>query len=237
LSIIYAAGFRGDAAAHAGSQRYVLVNRGWVPAAYRTTVIKRLPVSSSQGRGGVQRKVHGAVDQGRRGQCLAEPGVRAITRPPAFGDQQDSAVNSSAINVDLGATPCVCFQWYALSFAIFIYYLVSNDAHNATVNRLWLVAIAPFIASFTAYYFYQPEGRVNYGDLMDARQLTRAPMTLADGAAFSLKQLEGKWLFVVADDAACDAYCEKKLWQIRQVRKTQGKYPERIERVADYRCG
>lgn len=111
---------------------------------------------------------------------------------------------------------------------------MSNDAPPRSRKTLWLVAavcIAPFIASFTTYYFYQPEGRVNYGQLMDARQLPRTAMTLTDGTAFSLRQLEGKWLFVVVDDAACDAYCEKKLWQIRQIRKTQGKYPERIERV------
>lgn len=111
---------------------------------------------------------------------------------------------------------------------------MSNDVPQTSRKTLWLVAavcIAPFIASFAAYYFYQPEGRVNYGTLLDARQLPRTGLTLADGEAFSLKQLEGKWLFVVVDDAACDAYCEKKLWQIRQVRKTQGKYPERIERV------
>jgi cytochrome oxidase Cu insertion factor (SCO1/SenC/PrrC family) len=111
---------------------------------------------------------------------------------------------------------------------------MSNEAPPTSRKTLWLVAavcIAPFIASFATYYFYQPEGRVNYGDLMDARQLPRTPLTLADGGTFSLKQLEGKWLFIVVDDVACDAYCEKKLWQIRQVRKTQGKYPERIERV------
>lgn len=111
---------------------------------------------------------------------------------------------------------------------------MSNDAPPRSRKMLWLVAavcVAPFIASFTAYYFYQPEGRVNYGELMDAKPLPRAPLTLTDGGAFTLQQLEGKWLFVVVDDAACDAYCEKKLWQIRQIRKTQGKYPERIERV------
>lgn len=111
---------------------------------------------------------------------------------------------------------------------------MSNDVPQTSNKTLWLVAavcIAPFVASFTAYYFYQPEGRINYGTLMDARQLPRTPLTLADGGTFSLKQLEGKWMFVVVDDAACDEYCEKKLWQIRQVRKTQGKYPERIERV------
>ena len=111
---------------------------------------------------------------------------------------------------------------------------MSNDAPSQSRKTLWLVAavcIAPFIASFAAYYFYQPEGRVNYGELMADRQLPAAALKLIDGSAFSLAQLRGKWLFVTVDDAACDAYCEKKLWQIRQVRKTQGKYPERIERV------
>ena len=110
-----------------------------------------------------------------------------------------------------------------------------SDAAAPRSNRtLWLVAavcVAPFVASFAAYYFYQPEGRLNYGELMADRQLPVTALKLVDGTAFSLAQLRGKWLFVTADDAACDAYCEKKLWQIRQVRKTQGKYPERIERV------
>ncbi len=111
---------------------------------------------------------------------------------------------------------------------------MSNAAPPQSRKTLWLVAavcIAPFVASFAAYYFYQPDGRVNYGELMADRQLPAAALKLVDGDAFSLLQLRGKWLFVTVDDAACDAYCEKKLWQIRQVRKTQGKYPERIERV------
>ena len=111
---------------------------------------------------------------------------------------------------------------------------MSNDAPPQSRKTLWLVAavcIAPFVASFAAYYFYQPDGRVNYGELMADQQLPAAGLKLTDGNAFALAQLRGKWLFVTVDDAACDAYCEKKLWQIRQVRKTQGKYPERIERV------
>ncbi len=111
---------------------------------------------------------------------------------------------------------------------------MSNDAPPQSRKTLWLVAavcIAPFVASFAAYYFYQPEGRVNYGELMADKQLPDAALKLTDGKKFELSQLRGKWLFVTVDDAACDAYCEKKLWQMRQVRKTQGKYPERIERV------
>lgn len=111
---------------------------------------------------------------------------------------------------------------------------MSKDVPPQSRRTLWLVAavcIAPFVASFAAYYFYQPDGRVNYGELMADRQLPDAVLKLTDGKTFALSQLRGKWLFVTVDDAACNAYCEKKLWQIRQVRKTQGKYPERIERV------
>lgn len=116
---------------------------------------------------------------------------------------------------------------------------MSNDASQASPearsNRtLWLVlavCIAPFIASFAAYYFYQPDGRVNYGTLIEAKKLPVEPLVQAVGGGFMLRQLEGKWIFLTVDDATCDAYCDKKLWQIRQVRKTQGKYPERIERL------
>ncbi|MBX3650416.1 MAG: cytochrome C oxidase subunit I [Burkholderiales bacterium] len=111
---------------------------------------------------------------------------------------------------------------------------MSNEPRPQSRKTLWLVAvvcIAPFVLSFAAYYFYQPEGRVNYGELVEGRQLPDAPLKLADGKPFSFAQLRGKWLFVTVDAAACDAYCDLKLWQIRQVRKTQGKYPERIERV------
>lgn len=111
---------------------------------------------------------------------------------------------------------------------------MSDDVQPRSRKTLWLVlavCIAPFIASFAAYYFYQPDGRVNYGELMPAGKLPVEPLAQAGGGGFMLRQLEGKWIFVVVDDAACDAYCEKKLWQIRQIRKTQGKYPERIERL------
>lgn len=111
---------------------------------------------------------------------------------------------------------------------------MSNETPRQSRRTLWLVAavcIAPFVASFVAYYFFQPDGRVNYGELIEGKKLPPVSLKLTDGSDFSLGSLAGKWLFMVVDDAACNAYCEKKLWQIRQVRKTQGKYPERIERV------
>lgn len=93
------------------------------------------------------------------------------------------------------------------------------------------VCIAPFIAAWTLYYFWQPSGRINYGELLENVALPAGKTVLADGKPFDFEQLRGRWFFVTVDSGACDDYCKKKLWQMRQVRLTQGKYLERIERV------
>jgi len=93
------------------------------------------------------------------------------------------------------------------------------------------VCIAPFVGSFALYFFWQPSGRVNYGDLIEGVAVPAAKLTLTDGKPFELEKLRGKWLFVTVDSGGCDDYCQKKLWKMRQVRLTQGKYLERIERV------
>ena len=62
----------------------------------------------------------------------------------------------------------------------------------------------------------------NYGELISP------PHKLA-GTPFDA--LRGKWVLVSFDAAACDAYCERKLYFMRQVRRAQGKDEDRIERL------
>jgi hypothetical protein len=94
------------------------------------------------------------------------------------------------------------------------------------------VCLAPFVASFTLYHFWQPSGRINYGELVEGVVLpTGALAPHASGKPFDFAQVRGRWVFVTVDSGACDAYCQNKLWKMRQVRLTQGKYLERIERV------
>lgn len=94
------------------------------------------------------------------------------------------------------------------------------------------VCLAPFVASFTLYHFWQPSGRINYGDLVEGVVLpTGALAPNASGKPFDFAQVRGRWVFVTVDSGACDDYCQNKLWKMRQVRLTQGKYLERIERV------
>jgi hypothetical protein len=96
------------------------------------------------------------------------------------------------------------------------------------------VCLAPFVGSFALYFFWQPSSRINYGELVEGVILPAGGLTQVDaggGKPFDFVQVRGRWLFVTVDSGACDEYCQKKLWKMRQVRLTQGKYMERIERV------
>lgn len=112
------------------------------------------------------------------------------------------------------------------------------SAENAKPERsrktLWLliaVCVAPVIASYVAYYFWQPSGQVNYGELLEPRRLPDTGLTLADGTRFQWRDLKGTWVLATADAGGCDEYCRQKLVYIRQIRLAQGKETDRIERV------
>jgi len=86
---------------------------------------------------------------------------------------------------------------------------------------LWvaLVCIAPLVLGTAAYLLgWSPGAPSNYGELIPPRVV---PLT----------ELRGKWVLVSFDAGACDAYCERKLYIMRQVRRAQGKEMERIERL------
>jgi len=87
---------------------------------------------------------------------------------------------------------------------------------------VFLACAAPFVLGWAAWYFGWASGASgNYGELIAPR--------LVDGP--SLAALRGKWVLVSFDRAACDAYCEKKLYFMRQVRRAQGKEQARVERL------
>ena len=99
---------------------------------------------------------------------------------------------------------------------------------------MWLVlavCAAPIVASYAAYYFWQPSGHVNYGTLIEPRQLPDTALARLDAGRFSLKELEGQWVLLAAAPAACDGKCIEKLVYMRQLRLAQGKETERVERI------
>jgi hypothetical protein len=99
---------------------------------------------------------------------------------------------------------------------------------------LWLIialTAAPVAASYLLFYFWPPARSVNYGELLEPRPLPEERLALSDGAPFTLATLRGKWMLVTVDSGRCDAHCERKLLYMRQLRLTQGKNMERVERV------
>lgn len=95
------------------------------------------------------------------------------------------------------------------------------------------VCASPMIFSYFTYYVVKPEGRTNYGTILDPREF---PMPVLDGVnqlgeTQELSALKGKWLLVQADLGSCLEACQKKLFEQRQLRTMQGKAMDRIERV------
>jgi cytochrome oxidase Cu insertion factor (SCO1/SenC/PrrC family) len=91
--------------------------------------------------------------------------------------------------------------------------------------------VAPVAASYVVYYLAPPARHTNYGELMNAAPLPNARLALADGSAFELNQLRGKWVLLTVDSARCDEACQRKLITLRQLRLTQGKDMQRVERA------
>lgn len=104
-------------------------------------------------------------------------------------------------------------------------------------GRIKLLALAaffavPVVAGYVAYFFdLAPGSAANYGTLIPAQPLSNTPLKAIDGRPFSFSELRGKWALVQFDSGACVAYCERKLYFMRQVRKALGKDMTRVERV------
>jgi hypothetical protein len=95
------------------------------------------------------------------------------------------------------------------------------------------VCAAPLIISYLMYYVIQPQSRTNYGALLDPRAypIPALGATTLDGKPSGLDAWKGKWIMLQINDADCAEACRKKLFEMRQLRLTQGKEMDRIERV------
>lgn len=95
------------------------------------------------------------------------------------------------------------------------------------------VCAAPMIASYLTYYVIKPQGRTNYGALLDPRNspMPQLGATTLDGKPLGLEAYKGKWIMLYVGGADCEDACKKRLHDMRQLRLAQGKEMERVERV------
>ncbi len=115
---------------------------------------------------------------------------------------------------------------------------LDDSVRRTTSGRLkmmliLLVCAAPVIASYVTYFFIRPEGRNNYGELIQPLRPIPAALPLTDlqGRGVDAQSLRGQWLLVVVAGGACDAACEKRLWLQRQLREALGREKDRLDKV------
>ena len=112
------------------------------------------------------------------------------------------------------------------------------DAAASTRKGRWkmlglmLVCAAPVIASYFMYYVVRPEGRRNYGELVNPQRPLPAFTGIdAQGQPVPLTQLKDQWLLISVADSTCDAACQEHLYLQRQLRETLGREKERLDWV------
>jgi len=97
---------------------------------------------------------------------------------------------------------------------------------------LMLVCAAPAIASYFTYYVIRPEGRRNYGELIDPqRPLPALSGVNAQGQTVPLTSLRDQWLLISVADSACNDLCQRHLYLQHQMRETLGRDKDRLDWV------
>lgn len=97
---------------------------------------------------------------------------------------------------------------------------------------LLLVCAAPVIASYFTYYVIRPEGRRNYGELINPqRPIPGITGVDAQGQTVPLGTLKNQWLLISVAGSACNQACQQHLYLQRQLRETLGKEKDRLDWV------
>ena len=95
-----------------------------------------------------------------------------------------------------------------------------------------LLCASPVVASYFTYYVVRPEGRRNFGELIDPQRPLPAIATQAlDGKVGELTALKNQWLLINVAGGGCDVRCEQNLYFQRQLRESLGREKERLDRV------
>jgi hypothetical protein len=115
--------------------------------------------------------------------------------------------------------------------------VAQEDAKRTGHGRLrmlmvLLVCAAPVIASYFTYYVVRPEGRRNFGDLIEPmRALPDATVQRLNGEMLHLPDLKGQWLLISVAGGNCQQDCQRQLYLQRQILTGLGKERARTEWV------
>jgi hypothetical protein len=115
--------------------------------------------------------------------------------------------------------------------------VVQADANRTRKGRwkmiaMLLICASPVIASYFTYYVLRPEGRRNYGELIQPQKdLPRVNALNLKGETVPLVSLKGQWLLVSVSSGDCAERCQQNLYFQRQLREILGRDKDRLDRV------
>ena len=116
-------------------------------------------------------------------------------------------------------------------------HVLQQDSRRVRSGRwkmllVFLVCAAPVLASYITYYWVRPEGRRNFGELIEPqRALPDLPGVSLTGQRANLKTLKDQWLLVSVAGGACNELCGRHLYLQRQMREGLGKDKDRLDWV------
>jgi hypothetical protein len=103
-----------------------------------------------------------------------------------------------------------------------------------TLVLIAFVFAAPIlIAALLALSGWRPEGRRNYGELVDPPIRIEQPGVLADGAEFPWATPQWHWTLVMRIPMACDMTCAQRLDQVGNLRISLGRHAEKLRIAID----
>ena len=115
--------------------------------------------------------------------------------------------------------------------------VMAEEARRTRLGRWKMIAVllvcaAPVIASYFTYYVVRPEGRRNFGTLIEPQRALPDQQALdLQGQVHNLRELKGQWLLVSVSSGDCQAACVQQLYLQRQLREGLGKDKDRLDRV------
>ena len=115
--------------------------------------------------------------------------------------------------------------------------VVQADAQRSRMGRwkmlaMLLICASPVIASYFTYYVLRPEGRRNYGELIQPQKdMPQASAKNLQGEVVALASLKGQWLLVNVASGVCAERCQQNLYFQRQLREILGREKDRLDRV------
>jgi cytochrome oxidase Cu insertion factor (SCO1/SenC/PrrC family) len=98
-----------------------------------------------------------------------------------------------------------------------------------------LLFTAPVLLAWLIFYVFpdwKPSSTINHGELvMPVQPLPAFRLDTLGGEEINETWLRGKWTFVYIAAGECDETCVQQIFKIRQVRLTQGKNIDRLQRL------